>query len=81
MTEKLFYKDSHLSEFEAEVISCRPADGGMYEIELDRTAFFPRAADSMRIQAGSERQRCSMSGKKAEGSYILQTDRWNREAA
>ena len=41
MTEKLFYKDSHLSEFEAEVISCRPADGGMYEIELDRTAFFP----------------------------------------
>ena len=41
MTEKLFYKDSHLSEFEAEVISCRPEDGGMYEIELDRTAFFP----------------------------------------
>lgn len=41
MTEKLFYKDSHLSEFEAEVISCCPADGNLYEIELDRTAFFP----------------------------------------
>ena len=41
MTEKLFYKDSHLSEFEAEVISCRPTDGGVFEVELDRTAFFP----------------------------------------
>lgn len=41
MTEKLFYKDSHLSEFEAEVIACCPADGEKYEVELDRTAFFP----------------------------------------
>ncbi len=57
MTKKLFYKDSHLAEFEAEVVLCRPAerekgkkdqiparggsDQGIYEIELDRTAFFP----------------------------------------
>lgn len=57
MTEKLFYRDSHLAEFEAEVISCRPAAAekekkdritgseasgqGAFEIELDRTAFFP----------------------------------------
>ena len=57
MTEKLFYRDSHLAEFEAEVISCRPltvekpkkgissvSEGSgqdVFEVELDRTAFFP----------------------------------------
>ena len=41
MTEKLFYKDSHLSEFEAEVVSCCPGENGLFEVELDRTAFFP----------------------------------------
>ena len=41
MTEKLFYKDSHLSEFEAEVGSCCPGENGLFEVELDRTAFFP----------------------------------------
>ena len=41
MTEKLFYKDSHLSEFEAEVVSCCPGGNGLFEVELDRTAFFP----------------------------------------
>ena len=40
MTEKLFYQDSHIAEFEAEVLSCMAAGAG-YEIELDRTAFFP----------------------------------------
>lgn len=43
MTEKLFYEDSHLSEFEAEVLSCLPSESvrGKYEVKLDRTAFFP----------------------------------------
>ena len=40
MTEKLFYQDSHIAEFEAEVLSCTAAGSG-YEVELDRTAFFP----------------------------------------
>ena len=40
MTEKLFYSDSHLKEFTAEVVSCEKRDGH-YEVELDRTAFFP----------------------------------------
>ncbi len=39
-TEKLFYEDSHLKEFDATVISCRP-DGEKYRVVLDRTAFFP----------------------------------------
>ena len=65
MTEKLFYKDSHLSKFDAEVLSCVRAKrqqvkdsfgrldgkaGEYYEIELDRTAFFPEGGVSMPIR-------------------------------
>lgn len=45
MTEKLYYIDSHMKEFTAEVTSCTE-NGGRYEVVLDRTAFFPRAEDS-----------------------------------
>lgn len=40
MTEKLFYEDSFIKEFEAKVLECKEADG-RFEIRLDRTAFFP----------------------------------------
>ena len=40
MTRKLFYEDSHMQEFKAEVLSCEPSGDG-YEIILDETAFFP----------------------------------------
>ncbi|MBQ6755856.1 MAG: alanyl-tRNA editing protein [Oscillospiraceae bacterium] len=40
MTEKLYYIDSHIREFDAMVISCEP-DGDHFHVELDRTAFFP----------------------------------------
>ena len=40
MTEKLFYSDSHLKEFTAEVVSCEKRNG-RYEVELTKTAFFP----------------------------------------
>ncbi len=40
MTEKLYYRDSHMREFEAVVIACEPDKKG-YRIVLDRTAFFP----------------------------------------
>ncbi len=43
-TRKLFYEDSHLSEFEAEVLSCGETEGKqgiIYQIVLDQTAFFP----------------------------------------
>ncbi len=39
-TERLYYEDSHLRAFDAHVTDCREA-GGHYEVELDRTAFFP----------------------------------------
>lgn len=40
MTEKLYDTDAYLSTFSAQVLSCTPWEDG-YEIELDRTAFFP----------------------------------------
>lgn len=48
MTEKLFYRDSMIKNFQAEVLSCSPLSeendintGINYEVVLDRTAFFP----------------------------------------
>lgn len=39
-TEKLFYQDSHMREFDAKVLSCEKDKNG-YRIILDQTAFFP----------------------------------------
>ena len=48
-TEKIYYTDSHLSEFEARCRSCTPVEEG-FEVVLDRTAFYPlgggQAADT-----------------------------------
>lgn len=40
MTEKLYYIDSHLYEFEASVLSSEESENGFLTV-LDRTAFFP----------------------------------------
>ncbi|MCQ2558236.1 MAG: hypothetical protein MJ135_03845, partial [Oscillospiraceae bacterium] len=40
MTEKLYYANSHLFSFSAQVISCTETNG-TWALELDRTAFFP----------------------------------------
>lgn len=40
MTEKLYYIDSHMREFTAEVTSC-VKNGDRFEVTLDKTAFFP----------------------------------------
>ena len=40
LTEKLYFKDSHLKEFNAAVISCEKTGEG-YAVVLDKTAFFP----------------------------------------
>ncbi len=39
-TRKLYYEDSHLDVFSAQVISCAPVEKG-FEILLDATAFYP----------------------------------------
>lgn len=44
MTERLYYRDSFLREFEAQVVSCEPdstAGGNRWRVVLDRTAFYP----------------------------------------
>ncbi len=41
-TEKLYYKDSYIKEFDALVLSCDKSDKG-YDVVLDKTAFFPEA--------------------------------------
>lgn len=46
-TEKLYYQDAYMREFDAAVLQCQPVGdsagdaGSRYEILLDRTAFFP----------------------------------------
>ena len=39
-TEKLFYADPFLTEFDARVLACEEEKGG-YAVVLDRTAFYP----------------------------------------
>lgn len=39
-TEKLYYQDSHLRSFQAQVLACEPSKHG-YDVILDRTAFYP----------------------------------------
>ena len=40
MTEKLYYQDPYLFEFDAKVLACEPEKGG-WAVVLDRTAFYP----------------------------------------
>ena len=46
MTEKLYYIDSHLREFEAKVLSCEAGDN-CFELILDKTAFFPEGGGQL----------------------------------
>jgi len=42
LTERLYYHDSFLREFDAHVLACQPeASPGRWRVELDRTAFYP----------------------------------------
>jgi alanyl-tRNA synthetase len=44
VTERLYYHDSFLREFDAQVLSCEPDESGANErwrVTLDRTAFYP----------------------------------------
>ena len=40
MTERLYYDDSYLTEFDAVVLACEERDGA-YHVRLDRSAFYP----------------------------------------
>ena len=45
-TEKLYYIDSHLFDFEATVLDCRETEKG-WALILDRTAFFPEGGGQL----------------------------------
>lgn len=40
MTQRLYYDDTYMTEFDAQVLECRKTDSG-FEILLDRSAFYP----------------------------------------
>jgi len=40
VTERLYYNDSFLRKFDAQVLTCEP-DGARWKVVLDRTAFYP----------------------------------------
>lgn len=46
MTEKLYYSDSHLQQFEAKVLSCTE-DKNCFAVILDKTAFFPEGGGQL----------------------------------
>src|SRR5437667_11413296 len=41
-TERLYYADCYLREFEARVVAAEPAPGG-FRVYLDRSAFYPES--------------------------------------
>ncbi len=41
MTEKLYYKDAYIKEFDAAVLSSVEMEDGTFDVVLDKTAFFP----------------------------------------
>ena len=43
MTTKLYYNDSYLSRFEAEITAIRPHKNEQFAIMLDQTAFYPES--------------------------------------
>ncbi|MBQ7115988.1 MAG: hypothetical protein IJN94_06205 [Clostridia bacterium] len=45
-TERLYYSDSYIKEFEATVVSCEKAEKG-YKVVLDKTAFFPEGGGQL----------------------------------
>ena len=41
MTEKLYYKDAYIKEFDADILSVRELSDGGFDVVLSSTAFFP----------------------------------------
>ena len=50
MTQRLYYEDAYLQEIDAVVTACSENGKGAFEIELDRTAFYPEGGG----QSGDE---------------------------
>ena len=51
MTERLYYDQAYLTEFEGTVLACTPGQNGCFNVLLDRSAFILPQADSRTIPA------------------------------
>ena len=56
-TERLYYNDSHLIEFEARVVEISERVSGWTAVTLDRTAFYPTGGGQPRQARGAFEQR------------------------
>ena len=69
MTERLYYDDAYLTEFDAAVTSCDECDG-RYHVYLDRSAFYPTSGgqpyDTGDIGEDTDNLRAFIADKKAE---------------
>lgn len=72
-TEKLFYQDSHMREFDAKVLSCEKNKKG-YSIILDHTAFFPEGGGQY-ADKGRLDEAAVFDVKEREGVICHMTDR------
>lgn len=63
MTEKIYYQDQYLKEFDAVVVSCDKTEEGKYNILLDKTAFFPEGG-------GQDADSGTLNGKEIE--YVFE---------
>ena len=73
MTEKLYYIDSHLWQFEAVVTGCEETKGG-FAVTLDRTAFFPEGGGQL-ADTGSIGEARVLDVHEKEGRILHYTDR------
>ena len=75
MAKKLYDTDSHLRDFSAVLLSCRPAGERKWEILLDQTAFFPEGggqlADTGTLTAGETTVRVLDAQETPEGILHL----------
>lgn len=75
-TDKLFYTDSHMLEFDAVVLACEKSDKdeGLYRIVLDRTAFFPEGG-GQQADTGFLGDACVKDVREKEGTICHICDR------
>ena len=73
MTEKLYYIDSHLWQFDAAVTGCEETKGG-FAVTLDRTAFFPEGGGQL-ADTGSIGEARVLDVHEKEGRILHYTDR------
>ncbi len=68
--EKLYYKNTHITDFEAIVMDCQEDEKGRFRILLDRTAFFPE-------EGGQGADRGTLAGDEVLDVQIKQEQIWH----